>query len=306
MQLMNNLAPGLTAACWLLIAPVAYSQGPQDAVRQNTEKLKVTIAMDRTTYFSGEVAHATIEVTNPTGSAMVVLEPFRDDTGCVDLDAKVKDKYIPLDGADHCPPPIEEGLLPTTTFGPGERRQIVLKSYGGAFAGEFMLGGGVPDAPGTYQVTYGYGPAASVEFTVVLPRAEADVVARLQDIMLSERSDGKDPHPIPTYVHVLALRSGDETQICVAQKAVTNLERDPTKKTGEFDIIPASPFKRVASSFAPVARLAVTADAQENLTIEWTDSTGRTDRAFYQASYVLREEHARQRALMKKLIDQKQ
>src|SRR5580658_10544274 len=36
----------------------------------------------------------------------------------------------------------------------------------------------------------------------------------------------------------------------------------------------AIPFKRVATSVAPIVTLSATADAQEDLTIEWTDANG--------------------------------
>jgi hypothetical protein len=49
-----------------------------------------------------------------------------------------------------------------------------------------------------------------------------------------------------------------------------------------------TPMKRVATSSAPVVSLSATADANENLTIEWTDTVGLKAHFYYPASYPAR------------------
>jgi hypothetical protein len=176
-----------------------------------------------------------------------------------------------------------------------------LNSYDSAFdIGPTILAGrAVPTRPGKYRISYQYGNSTgtAAEYTVAAAKLEADAVARVHDILYSDHPKVSPPEPLPTYVHVLALRSEGLTYICVQQAAVARtglvVRQADIGSNLDFDedhaqVALAMPFKRVATSNASVVRLLATADAQENLTIEWTDSTGRQERLYYPASYPAR------------------
>jgi hypothetical protein len=97
---------------------------------------------------------------------------------------------------------------------------------------------------------------------------------------------------------VLALRSDGVTYICVQQQTVSNSKRVVSVATipenldfddSHVNIRSATPFKRIATSDAAIVKLSATADAQENLTIEWTDANGELGHVFYPASYPARD-----------------
>lgn len=115
-------------------------------------------------------------------------------------------------------------------------------------------------------------------------------MARIKDVMYTDRPGFEDPHPVPTYVDVFSLRWQDQSYICVSQSG-RGPQRDPSKKADEIE--QSKPYKRVATSQDPVVSLTATADFDENLTIEWKTSTGGRDRFHYPASYVSREAHER-------------
>jgi len=70
----------------------------------------------------------------------------------------------------------------------------------------------------------------------------------------------------------------------VARRELLNKGLEPEQASMVF----AVPFKRVATNAASIVSLSATADADENLTIEWTDSEGGKDRLNYPASYPAR------------------
>jgi hypothetical protein len=156
----------------------------------------------------------------------------------------------------------------------------------------------VPGRPGSYTFVFQYAFAvrAQAEYTVAAANLEADAMARLHDIMFSDQPGKVPPHPVPMYVHVLAMRSNGETYICVQQKTVSNARPIVSKEymntrpsIDRVSLVPAVPFKRVSTSSSPITTLSATADADENLTIEWTDSDGRKDHLYYSASYPARK-----------------
>lgn len=73
----------------------------------------------------------------------------------------------------------------------------------------------------------------------------------------------------------------------VVQKAALHANVDFDDSHADVNLV--IPLKRVATSSSPVATLSATSDADENLTIEWTDSDGRKDHLYYPASYPARK-----------------
>jgi len=158
----------------------------------------------------------------------------------------------------------------------------------------------VPEPPGEYLLTYRYGAVrATAPYTVVPARLEADITARVRDLMFSDNPNLVPPKPVAMYVHVLSLRSDGTSYICVQQDSVAHPDPigDPSAvaRHPEFDhehvsTFLATPFKRVATSGEAVISISATADSEENLRIEWTDATGKTGSLFYPASYPARKQ----------------
>jgi hypothetical protein len=286
----------ILAAAYPLFTEGALAQGVLDksTVTEDTGRLSVKIKMDRAAiYFPDELYDATIEVTNPTSAPMLVSAPFAGTTSCFFLSARQGDKLVSLGGPDaRC----SQSWLPVIMLKPGEIRRLVLHSYWDGFWPELTGNGAAPFQPGTFVLSYSYGSPAAADFEVVSPKLEADTVARVKDLMYSDRADGQDPHPLPASVHVFAVRWQNQSYICVSQSDVTNLTPDPAVKAGEFNPT-VGPYKRVATSQEPIASLSAKADAEENLTIEWRTSSDGHGQFYYPASYVVRDAHERARKL---------
>jgi hypothetical protein len=267
----------------------------QDPLVINTSNMKVSVTMDREAYLPGEVAQITLTVTNPTSTAVVSLTPFLDSNSCFGSfrkDQPEQEKDLLCSSREETDRPI------TTTFAPGESRQMTLNSYDRQFGigPSVLVSRSVPTHPGLYTFVFQYAFAvrAQAEYTVEAAKLEADSVARVHDLMFSDQPKLVPPRPYPTYVHVLALRSNGQTYICVSQGAVNrrgfvvgkvdvrdNLDFDDS----HVDTLLVSPFKRVATSPSSVVSLSATADADENLTIEWADADGGKGHLNHPASY---------------------
>lgn len=274
----------------LCMSVAAFGQVESQELLYSTQKLQLSVTMDRTEYLPGEAAEITFAVSNP-GAAIVVPTPFSWKTGCVYRSWKVGDEF--RDPPETlCRSVVIDGTS-TTTFAPGERREKVLKSYDHLFeSGVEVLdtGGGVSD-PGTYRLVYHWaGSAAMAEYTVVSPKLEAKAQARLHDILYTSHPGQLPPERLAEYVRVLALRYGNESYICVALSPVSHPSMMFLNADGSFNPVGAMPLKRIATSRAPVVSLSATADVNENLTIEFTDANGGRQTLYYPASYPARGE----------------
>jgi len=265
----------------------------------DTSNMKVTVTMDRETYLPGEAAEITLRVSNPASTPVKSLSPFLSSTSC--LYSMKRDQPLRIGG----PPPSNCGSVPdssnTTTFVAGELKQVVLNSYENLFDIDLaaMTGRSVPTTPGTYSLMFQYGATASaqVEYAVSDAKVEADTIARLRDIVFTRHPAKVAPEVLPMYVHVLALRSGEQSYICVQQITVTNTSLVARREFFGDDLdvtdprvqmTAAIPFKRVATSSTSIVTLSTRAHDNEDLMIEWTDSAGRKDRLNYPASYPAR------------------
>ncbi len=155
----------------------------------------------------------------------------------------------------------------------------------------------MPLSPGTYVIAFQYGgspPWAEAEYRVADAKLEADSMASVHDLMFSDHPAEVPPHAVPMYVHVLALRSEGLSYICVQQTAVSRVGTVALKEfigigldvdDPRVHIFAAAPFRRVATNSASVVSLSARADADENLTIDWTDADGKKGHLNYPASY---------------------
>ena len=289
----------LFSLLWVVAGAPGYGQEPPSAFDFDTSNMKVTVTMDRETYLPGEIARVTLEVSNPGSTRVVSLTPFLSATGCLGFQQKVGKRPF---GLVNCGT-SDLDASNVTAFGPGESKKMVLNSYDSMFDIDTsaMQGDGVPSRTGTFGLIYRYGrSAAAAEYTVAAAKLQADATVRVHDVMYSDNPDLVSPKPLAQYVHVLALRSEGASYICVQQQAGDHADLIANQSDlsgGDLDfsfprvrVGSATPLKRVATSITPVVSLAATADDQENLTIVWTDASGRQETLRYEASYPARKQ----------------
>lgn len=268
----------------------------------DTSNMKVTVSMDRQTYLPGEEAQITLTVSNPGSGPVVSLAPFLTFTSClysIRTDTPPPAQLMP--GAQTLCQSVPITGSITTTFASGETRRMVLNSYDKLFdaSEKAYRGGGVPTTPGAYSLRFEYGASAEAqaEYTVAATKVEADAITRIHDALYNPDPDHYPPQSFPMYVHILALNSGGGSYIVVSQRPVAPkalvVPKTQFHDKIDFDESHAgaslvSPFKRVAAAAAAIVSLSATADAQENLTIEWTDENGGSGHLFYPSSYPAR------------------
>src|SRR5258708_3681494 len=97
---MNGLR---LAVGWITLALPIHAQSPMTIqkprtreqiaeIRRNTHRLRVSVKVDRDIYFPGEEATINVSVENPTSQMLEVIEPFRSDTGSLELMARIPSK----------------------------------------------------------------------------------------------------------------------------------------------------------------------------------------------------------------------
>jgi len=285
----------LSSLCLALAGSAGGQLPPGDgstpsALEFDTSMMKVGVRMDRATYFQGEDAEITLEVWNP-GAPVATPLPFTSSSGCLYLSWEDKGEEHLSGEVGYCEA-FAMSRSDMTVFAMGEHRELVLHSYDISYMtrGPVLTTSGAPSRAGVYRVVFRYGSSkASAEFEVIQPKIEASAAARVKDVLFTPNPRLQPPSPERQYLHVLALRANDETHICVSL-GPTRFENETFRNVdGSFDPFGATPYKRVATSVAPVVGLSAAADAEDNLTIRWIDATGGQHSFRYPASFPLRD-----------------
>jgi hypothetical protein len=261
----------------VVLAATALGLQAQDSetLVDNTLQLRVTLSLDRTTYFPGEAAVLTLTVINPTAATLPVLAPFNSDTGCLNIFNIVGNQSPALMGSEiHCF--LVDANTPTALLASSEQRQATLNSYDPFFdigLPAMPAGMAVPTDAGYYMMRYSYGAQASAAWTVVSPHVEAVSVAQVQDGSYVDAASG-DTLQYAQYMHAFALRWAGQSYICVTQSPTAL--NDPPRMNSNGDLVGDSPgpYIRVASSQNSIVSLTLTADPSGNLTLLWQDSAG--------------------------------
>lgn len=273
---INSSAGVLCLVCEL------QAQTP-DILSENTGRLNVQMTLDRSTYFPGEAAVVTITVTNPTSGPLQVLAPFTNNTGClVTYNQPAGGPPSPY-GADT----VCDGLpiaAHETVIAAGAQVQIQLNGC----CEMFDFGGSgvdIPEAPGTYSINYFYAGSGSAPFSVVVPHLDAAGVVQMSDLSYTDPTTGETVDQ-PSYMHLFALRSGNQSYICVTVSPVAN--DLPTSPDVNGNYTSGEPqYKRIATSQNPVVAISGTTDGAGNLAIQWQDSTGAMFTGNFTAQYEL-------------------
>jgi hypothetical protein len=140
------------------------------------------------------------------------------------------------------------------------------------------IGYTVPHYAGDYRLVYAYGRVAHTEFSVIPMKVET-----LADIVLQRRSKPlKDMfgtyYTSPLYCAVLALGGDGAHWLFVSAEMSTGNTSELEVQNGyvrDISVRRVSPIIRIARSEAAIKSISGTADAQDNLTITWTDVHGK-------------------------------
>jgi hypothetical protein len=256
-------------------------------------KLEVTTKLDRDIYFPGEDAQVTIVVANPTAQILEVPTPFDLQTGFVHLYVRgtgsLQNDWVETGSLVSGHGIVEVGkpvVPPTTWISPVQplTRTFWLSEAGCnhhivPYVGPCQL----EETEGEFRLWYTYGANAYATFRVVWPQfehwAEAVLAKRYQyEEVLPNKVKTGNIRTLPRRVRAMVLGYQGNHFVAVSNDVVTagsHIWQDSSGKlvaamNRQFGI-----YRRIATSTIPITSLQVTADNAENVTINYTDQSGR-------------------------------
>lgn len=270
-------------------------------VAQNSSKVQCSVRVDREVYLAGETARAWLTVTNPMHEMVEVFDPFHLSNAALVLRGKKLEEgeagaqpvYRPL--SPHEPrswrsrsfnEPQEFRRLVTAWLKPGETREFEIDSAGEWFGKPFSpwyANGGIRD-PGEYQIRYAYCPQAHVEFSVVPAVLIAHGILPLPRPLEVYDETERKIRQYPRALRAFALRLGEKSVVVVGRRdtpADTRLRTAPGMALSEYELVPFSPYDRVAEVNGPVANLAIRQLDETTFEVVWTEAGGRSVRRSY-------------------------
>jgi len=234
----------------------------------NGGQLVSTITVDRSIYFPGEEAVLTLTARNAGSTSLSVASPFSA-LGCFGLSRiSPSGSLVPVFGHPVCPLRLVEPANSKTVLGAGEETRVTLSGedlWPGASASA------IPGTPGYYQLSQG-GSGASAVFRIAMPRLEAATAVRIHDIVYNDPATNREVR-LPAYMHVFSLRWNNQSFLCVALSPSLRDKAVATDSAGNVTAV-GVPYRRLATLAGPVATVAGTANAHDNLAIAWTDAKG--------------------------------
>jgi hypothetical protein len=281
---------------WLrLAAQEDFSKSRLFALRKNAQSLNVVVKLDRSEYLAGEDPEVTLSVSNPTVWPLEVPDPFHVENAGIDLQAKDpanRAKYgtdwwylAPHPFALSRPTASERAQsakpIPAIVLSASQQveRRVRLSDMRLGREAPIYVEGRLPVKPGEYRVQYGGSvKQATAEFRVLPSILEAMTAVTLlrPDQMRSVRT-GK-LHDMPRRVYVSVVGSGGAHFVMVslwASSGVTRPQDYPIGRPLADPPTPLAPFVRVAESARPIASIRGSADAAENIILDWADVDGR-------------------------------
>jgi hypothetical protein len=264
---------------------------------ENAKKTSVTIALDRTVYFPGERYRMTLRVTNPTASVLHVPDPFDIRGASTDVWYR-SERAKALYGSEWTP----YSLHPNAQYRPMHHDPPSVAIPAGRYVertfetNDKLLGdvepvipqGKAPITASHYRLVFNYPKTAQFEFQVVSPLLEAIAKVPLSGFLtavqisppgttLTGRFAKKE---VKRRTFVAAL-GGDGSHWIVASGTEGGAEfpANPGTVLSLHEVATFGGLVRVARSDNPIVAIAGVADPAENITITWTDSTGRTGSA---------------------------
>jgi hypothetical protein len=264
---------------------------------EDAKKITVTILMDRTTYFPGERYSVTLRVTNPTSSVLEIPDPFDIRGASTDLWSR-SDRWKTFLGSEWIP----ESHHPNAQYRPMHVDPPSISIPAGHTiertfeSNDKLLGdvepliprGKVPFGPGDYRLVFNYPKPAQREFQVVAPLLEAIAKVPLDGVVTVVHVSPSGTTLTGRFARsewkrrtFIAALGGDGAHWIVAAGTEAGVDF-PAKPGAVLTLHQVARFSwlvRVARSNNPIVSISGVADAAENITITWTDSTGRTGSA---------------------------
>jgi hypothetical protein len=233
----------------------------------NNGRLTGTIAVDRSVYFPGEQAVLTITARNTSSGPLEAVSPFAA-FGCFQLSrVSSSGSLVPLFARPVCPLRLVEPAGSKIVLGPGEETRVTVTGddlWPGSSAST------VPGVAGYYQIAGVSG--ASAAFRIATPRLEATTAVRIRDIAYTDPSTRREVR-LPAYMHIFSLRWNNQSYLCLSLSPSLRDKAVATDGSGYVTAV-GVPYRRLATLAGPVASVAGTASAQDNLAITWADTRG--------------------------------
>jgi len=267
----------------------------------NTRKLQVTVEMDRQVYFPGEDAEIKITVANVSPTVLEVLQPFDIQTGGVDLSTyydSSKPKADPRSWRGR----LSERLggfgvwapnAPTVWIGPMQKLEMkYANSDPTSYSATDSVGRKIAsvcndcmmtEEEGEHRLCYSYGPGACADFSVVWPVLEqwAEVVLakplQYEEVLPNGKHTGQT-RTVPRRVRAMVLGYQGTHVLAVGARAVAlgaRIDFDPSGKLAGGVNRYFGIHRRLVTSTVPITALQLTADTGENITIDYTDQSGK-------------------------------
>lgn len=249
-------------------------------------KLKITLTLDRSEYFPGEIVELTISVENPTSEALEILAPFNNRTGVVSLLEKGNRRVGPIDSQGYGPVTFEEfGIevgdapaVPTMVIQP---HQVVVKklhSYDSNLGSsrKVLLGGAAPNRAGDFRLLYW---AKEVDFRVVMPVFEGMIQIDWPE--WEDRPAASEYKVVRVQKQLLAFVVFSEGKhfLCLDKEPFAGrVDPPPVDSEGRLlnDEFHLNRYARVAESSAPITSLKGKADALGRVQLSWGPADEKT------------------------------
>ncbi|MGB9458760.1 MAG: hypothetical protein WCB12_22125 [Bryobacteraceae bacterium] len=261
-RILFRAAIPATIVCCTLFAQTTISPA------SNSGRLVSTIALDRSIYFPGEEAVLTLTARNAGSAPLEVAAPFSA-FGCFELSRLTPTgSLVPLFARPVCPLRMVEPAGSKMVLAAGEESRVTASGndlWPGASASA------VSGTAGYYQLLQNVSGASAV-FRIAMPRLEAATAVRVHDIVYNDPATNREVH-LTAYMHVFSLRWNNQSFLCVALSPSLRDKAVATDRTGNVTAV-GVPYRRVATLPGPVASVAGTASAEDNLAITWADARG--------------------------------
>ena len=270
---------------------------PSDHLRQvfwNGAKVKLEIALDREDYLSGEVVSVKYGAFNPNAESVEVFDPLV--AAGFDL-LKWADRFN--SGVQGWEPCTSDSLsmvsvhwnAPTVTFGPGQRveKQVVYSDRHCSQCVALGAADNPPNEDGKYLLRYCYverpDTCAKAEFTMAVPTVVASAhTESAEPLRVTGKASGQEKE-YPRYFNALIVQSNARRYVVVSRIDAGEFDTQPGP-AGKLDagiLGLVEPYDRVAEVSLAVNAIKLAADADDNLTVTWTDENGKPQAYFLSA-----------------------